>query len=220
MSSAMEACAAMVDVIDQKVGQVVKKLKAKLDNKFVLVMLNNGAESDSHEAFPLPRIPIPPGRQSILSQRHGQYRRAGLRCSGMATVGCKQPLRRVGCTRWMCRRMGTATFSSLATYRSTHCRTLLVGRIRFIRSRTYFPATMNLAGANAPKSRFKAQEMVPVRGKSWLQWLSGKKSRIHDSGISLGWALHACAAIRRGDTLPSATSKPGRIELFNMKDDP
>ena len=64
------------------------------------------------------------------------------------------------------------------------------------------PTFMDLAGAVHPATRdamWKGQKVIPMNGVSWVPFLRGGSSEVHDQDVMVGWELHGRAAFRKGD---------------------
>ena len=51
------------------------------------------------------------------------------------------------------------------------------------------PTLLDLAGVKHPGSIFKGREVVPVRGSSWVPYLTGKCSSIYNEDHVTGWCV-------------------------------
>jgi arylsulfatase len=86
-----------------------------------------------------------------------------------------------------------------------------------------FPTILDLAGIPAVGTTFQGREVVPVRGTSWIPYLTGKRARIHADDHVTGWELFGRMAVRKGKwkaTYIPGPHGPDRWELFDLEADP
>lgn len=85
------------------------------------------------------------------------------------------------------------------------------------------PTILDLAGVEHPGTVYNNRPIAPMRGKSWLPYLTKSESQIHSQDAVHGWELFGRQAIRRGDWkavyIPQPYG-PEKWELFNLKEDP
>lgn len=85
------------------------------------------------------------------------------------------------------------------------------------------PTLLDLAGVRHPGKRWRGRDVAPLRGKSWLGFLSGETARVHDEQTVTGWELFGRRAIRQGQW--KAVYIPGPVgpatwQLYDLGQDP
>jgi arylsulfatase len=70
------------------------------------------------------------------------------------------------------------------------------------------PTILDLAGVPQPGGQFRGREIVPIKGKSWVPHLSGKREQVHDEETVTGWELFFHQAVKRGKYKAVFTPKP------------
>lgn len=90
------------------------------------------------------------------------------------------------------------------------------------------PTLLQLAGIPHPAAlstppMYKNREVVPMRGVSWLPYLSGAAKTVHADDSIHGWELFGRMAVRRGKFkalfIPEPYG-PERWQLFDLESDP
>lgn len=223
----MEVYAAMVEMIDEGVGQVVEYLEStgELDNTFVLFMSDNGAEGLMWEAIHLM------GNETTMADVINTYYNNSLENIGERdsfvwygpewASAATAPSRgwkawpTEGGIRCPCI-VRYPRFNSLPEA-VTHC---------FTNVMDILPTVLQLAGVLPVGSNFHDREVVPVKGKSWVPHLSSKdysETSVHDESEHVhGWELIGLRAIRKGPWKAVWMHPPrgtGEWELFNVLED-
>lgn len=231
----MEAFAGMVDRMDENIGRVLEYLKKtnEYNNTYILFMSDNGAEGASYEAFPI----IGDEVVKHISQYYD---------NSLDNIGRKDSFVWYG-VRWA--QAATAP-SRLYKMFSTQggCRVPLVvkpantgakdvgGRITdaFCTVMDIVPTILQLAGLPLPGKTYKGKPVAPVRGVSWVPFLSEiaeckagdsklKAKEIHDDQQVTGWEICGSGAIRKGRykiTYVPHPKGPEKWELFDIVKDP
>ncbi|KAF1828563.1 alkaline phosphatase-like protein [Decorospora gaudefroyi] len=238
-SRAMEVYAGMVDRLDWNIGRVIDHLKAtgEYDNTFVLFMSDNGAEGASYEAMPIVG-------NSIMEHVHKYYD------NSLENIGRGNSFVWYGC-RWA--QAATAP-SRLYKMHSTEggCRVPLVVKppvgaasIRscpngfanghsgimsdeFCTVMDVVPTILEYAQLKHPGTQYKGREIAPIKGRSWVKFLSAltsdaAKAELHGANYVMGFEIAGSGALRRGDwkiTFVPAPKGPQKWELFNIRHDP
>lgn len=81
------------------------------------------------------------------------------------------------------------------------------------------PTILDLAQILLPGSTFRGREVVPVKGKSWVPYLSRRASHIHGKDHVTGWEVCLHQAIRKGKWKAIFTPTPAgpeKWQLYNM----
>lgn len=221
----MEVYAAMVDRIDQNIGQVLDKLEAtgELDNTFILFMSDNGAEGSLLEALPMMNSN---GLLDVIREHYDNslenlgngdsYMWYGPRWALAATAPSRgfKGWTTEGGIRCPCivRYPG---LTQAANGGMTH---------NFTTVMDILPTCLELAGVQHPGKVFRGREVAAVRGKSWVPFLSGEAKAVHDTrNDATGWELFGLRGIRRGDYKAVWMPPPrgaGKWELYNLSKDP
>ncbi|KAH7009588.1 alkaline-phosphatase-like protein [Ilyonectria destructans] len=87
------------------------------------------------------------------------------------------------------------------------------------------PTCLELAGVPHPGKSFRGRDVVQVRGKSWVPFLSVNADAVHDMQSHVtGWELFGLQAIRRGDykavwMRSPRSSDPGELQDLSEKEE-
>ncbi|WP_137970984.1 arylsulfatase [Pseudomonas sp. F(2018)] len=218
----MEVYAAMVERMDWNIGRVVDYLRrqGQLDNTFVIFLSDNGAEGALLEAFPK----FGPNLQSFLDQHYD---------NSLDNIGNANSYVWYG-PRWA--QAATAPsrlFKAFTTQGGIRVPALLrypelrrqQGQIdhSFATVMDITPTILDLAGVRHPGSRWRGREVAPLRGKSWLGWLSGETGAPHDEHHVTGWELFGMRAVRKGPwkaVYIPAPLGPESWQLYDLSKDP
>jgi arylsulfatase A-like enzyme len=85
------------------------------------------------------------------------------------------------------------------------------------------PTLLDLAGVQAPGTRYKDQDVEPMAGKSLLPVLTGRAQVVRGEREALGYELSGNAAIFKGDLKLVKNLPPvgdGKWHLYDMLKDP
>ncbi|WP_339707123.1 arylsulfatase [Algoriphagus aquimarinus] len=194
----MEVYAAMIDRMDQKIGEIIQKLHVlgKLDNTVFLFLADNGASAE---------VVTIPGDGEIGSV--GQWTSLG---PDWANVG-NTPLR----------------FYKNYSFEGGIKTPLIISWPKGLGHQNEinpFPAHLidilptlaELAGANYP-SEFKGNSILPAEGQSLLPAIRGEKSQREEP---IFWEWSVGKAVRKGDWKLVSHGKNAAWELYNLKLDP
>jgi arylsulfatase A-like enzyme len=194
----MEVYAAMIDRMDQKIGEIIQKLRAqgKLDNTVFIFLSDNGASAEMVNI---------PGDGKIGTVGH--WTSLG---PDWANVG-NTPLR----------------FYKNYSYEGGIKTPLIISWPKGLGHQdevTSFPAHLidilptlaDLAGAEYP-SVHSGKPILPAEGQSLLPAIRGDES-LREKPIYWEWSVGR--AVRKGDWKLVAHGKTASWELYNLKDDP
>ena len=229
---AMEVYAGMVECIDANVGKVVQYLEqiGQLDNTCVLFLSDNGAEGGAHEANPA----FLGGPMAHLQKYYNNT---------LDNLGNFDSFIWYG-PRWA--QASTAPSRLYKSYTTEGgIRVPLVAKFpkgfepqskpedgishQFSTIMDIAPTFLEMAGVQHPAPSYKGREIVGMRGKSLVPWLSGSAASIHTNQFVEGWEMNGRAAVRKGSWkavyLPETRFGPsakgrGRWELYNLTQDP
>ncbi|KAH7324254.1 alkaline-phosphatase-like protein [Stachybotrys elegans] len=224
-SRRMETYAAMVQMIDEQLQRVVEYLAStnELDNTFVLFMSDNGAEGKALEALPILRgSPL-----SLVVQKYYN--------NSLDNIGNADSFVWYG-ARWAA--AATAPSRAFKTYTfegGIRCPCIIRypklqqtngGGIshEFTTCMDILPTMLDLAGVSHPAPEFRGREVVPMRGRSWVPYLSNGAETVHpEDEDAIGWELFGRRAIRRGNhkaVFIPAPQGSDEWELFDIANDP
>ncbi|RMJ16837.1 hypothetical protein CDV36_003478 [Fusarium kuroshium] len=225
---AMEVYAAMVEIVDDNVGRVLKYLEetGELDNTFVLFMSDNGAEGASIEAAPIM------GGTKTMAYIFDKYYN-----NSLENIGRPDSFVWYG-PRWAC--ASTAPSRGMKSW-------VLEGGIRcpcivsypqwptnpgaitdsFTSVMDILPTILELAGVPHPGKTFRGREVVLPQGKSWVNHLSSSSDArvsVYDGQVDIhGWEFLNHKAIRKGNWKAVWISAPrgkDEWELYDIEKDP
>jgi len=217
----MEVYAAMVDRMDWNIGRVIDHLAetGELDDTVVIFLSDNGAEGAIVEAMPLHGAPIAAQIERYCDNSLDNLGRPtsfiwyGPRWAQAATAPSR--LHKAFTTEGGIRVVGFVTWPGFARQREIGTAFATVMDIA--------PTVLELAGASHPGTTYRGREVVPMRGRSLVGYLSGDTEAAHDADTGTGWELFGRRAIRRGDWkalhLP-APYGPGTWQLYDLSVDP
>lgn len=237
-SRAMEVYAGMVDRMDWNIGRVLQYLKdtGDYDNTFVLFMSDNGAEGASYEALPLVGDDIMAHVDKYYDNsldnigRGNSFVWYGCRWAQAATAPSR--LFKMHSTEGGCRVPLIVKPPTLSSTPSAICRSGIITDA-FCSVMDIVPTLLEMAGLTHPP-RYKDRDIAPLRGTSWVKFLSLLNSgdlsasdepsaTIHGQDYVMGFEIAGSGALRRGDwkiTFVPAPKGPQKWELFNIRQDP
>jgi len=218
---AMEVYAGMIDRMDWNIGRVADHLRdtGELDDTVVIFLSDNGAEGAIVEAMPLSGAYIAEQIRLHYDNSLDNLGRAsscvwyGPRWAQAATAPSR--LHKAFTTEGGIRVVSFISFPGGARQ----------GQIgtAFSTVMDIAPTLLELAGAGHPGAEYQGREIVPIRGKSLVPYLTGATGAVHDAQTGTGWELFGRRAIRQGDWkalyLPVPFG-PGRWQLYDLSADP
>ena len=224
-SRTMEVFAAMVQNMDKNIGRVISYLKStgEYDNTLVMFMSDNGAEGLLLEAYPVVNDNIFEYIDRYYDNsyenmgRHNSYIWYGPRwaSAGMAPLRLYKSFSSEGGIRvpFILR------YPPLTDFRW--------GRLdqSFATVMDIAPTLLELAGAQHPGTMYNGRSIVPMRGKSWVAYLSDPQHQriIHGDESVMGWELFDRQALRKGKWKAVMIPKPfgpGQWQLYDLEVDP
>jgi arylsulfatase A-like enzyme len=222
---AMEVFAGMVECIDANVGKVVDFLEAtgELDNTFVCFMSDNGAEGAAYEAYPIVQ-------GSMIQHLKKYYNNSlenlgngdsfiwyGPRWAQAATAPSrlyKAYTAEGGVRVPFLVKLPTSFSDGAKSNLTTH---------QFATVMDLAPTILEMAGVKHSAPTYQGREVVPMRGKTMLSFLSGTAESIHEKDFVEGWETCGRAAVRKGDWKMVFIPKPKgpeKWQLYNLAKDP
>lgn len=205
----MAVYAAMVDVLDQNVGKVVKQLKdsGQYDNTVIIFISDNGAEGnfvgDRYAQIPRDNSVGNVGKASS----YVAYGPNWAQVSALPFNLFKGYSYEGGTTVPMIVRFPAHLGGGQVSAASGHVTDIA-------------PTLLELAGARYP-DRFDGHEVASLQGQSLLPFLTGKQALVHKR-FDKGWELFGQKAYRQGDwkiVYSVPPFGPGDWQLFNLKVD-
>ena len=245
-SKAMEVFAAMVECIDANVGKVVKYLEqtGELDNTFVCFMSDNGAEGAAYEAYPIVQGNMIQHLKKYYNNslenlgRGNSFIWYGPRWAQAATApsrlykafttegGVRVPFLAKFPENMHVRSNGKAmTNGHIGTNGTGSHVTSKTGSITntFSTVMDLAPTILEMAGVQHPAPSYQGREIVQMRGRSMLPFLTGAASSVHSADHITGWETCGRAALRCGDYKIVFIPKPKgpeKWQLYNLAKDP
>jgi arylsulfatase A-like enzyme len=217
----MEVYAAMVDRMDWNVGRVIDYLTdtGELDDTVVIFLSDNGAEGAIVEAIPI--------LGGLIAAQIEKY--------------CDNSVENLGAPNsfiWYGPRWAQAATAPSRLYKAFTSE----GGIRvagfvswpgftrqseissaFTTVMDIAPTVLELAGVSHPGTEYRGRQVEPMRGRSWVPYLSGDTETVHEAITSTGWELFGGRAVRQGDWkalhLPPPYG-PGAWQLYDLSADP
>lgn len=221
----MEVFAAMVESIDQNVGKVVDYLEktGELEHTFVCFLSDNGAEGAAYEAYPIVQGQMMEHLQKYYNNslenigRGDSFTWYGPRWAQAATAPSRlyKAFTTEGGVRVPFLVKPPANFAGkLAAGSITH---------QFSTVMDLAPTILEMAGAVHPAPTYRGREVVGMRGRSMVPFLTAAAERIHAEDFINGWETCGRAAVRKGDWKIVFIPKPKgpeRWQLYNLARDP
>ncbi|KAI0466563.1 alkaline-phosphatase-like protein [Xylaria cf. heliscus] len=222
---AMECFAGMVEAIDVNVGKITKYLEeiGELDNTFVCFLSDNGAEGAAYEAYPIVQSNMLQHLQKYYNNNIDNLGNGdsfiwyGPRWAQAATAPSRlyKAYTTEGGVRVPYLMKPPAAFNGHVPGGSiTH---------QFATVMDLAPTILDMAGVTHPAPTYQGREVVPMRGKSMVPYLSNQAETIHEKDFINGWETCGRAACRRGDWKIVFIPKPKgpeRWQLYNLAKDP
>jgi len=218
---AMEVYAAMVENMDANIGRIVAWLRehGEFDDTVILFLSDNGAEGALLEAFPT----FGPDLLGYLDTHYD---------NSLDNIG------RANSYVWYGPRWAQAATAPSRLYKGFTTQ----GGIRVVALLHYpgfarnaqissafttvmdiTPTLLELAGVDHPGTSWRGRAVAPVRGSSWVDFLTGRADQVHDDQAVTGWELFGARALRQGDWkavyIPAPVG-PATWQLYDLGTDP
>lgn len=222
----MEIYAAMVDDLDDYVGEVIDYLKSidEFDNTFIVFMSDNGAEGHHIDQS------IPVMGEWAEACCDNSYENMG-RKNTYLWYGPNWARASVGPWRLF---KGFAAEGGIRSPAFIHYPELTGGRVNgnVQTVMDIMPTILDLAGLEHPGTQYEGREVLPMAGASMMPMLRGETESTHAKDHVFGWELFGKTALRQGDwkiiQLPTkdlwSRHKPLEEaypwQLYNIADDP
>lgn len=226
-SKAMEVFAAMVECIDANVGKVVSYLEetGELDNTLVCFMSDNGAEGAAYEAYPIVQGTMIQHLQTYYDNslenlgRGNSFIWYGPRWAQAATAPSR--LYKAFTTE------GGVRVPFLAKFPKGYEAEKGGITNSFSTVMDLAPTILDMAGVKHPspdgKGTYQDREVVSMRGRSMVPFLSGEQPNVHPKDFINGWETCGRAAVRCGDWKIVFIPKPKgpeKWQMYNLAKDP
>ncbi len=212
----MAVYAAMVDNMDRQIGRVLAHLErtGELADTFVFFLSDNGADGNSVYDVARTREWIHRDMDNSTPNigRPGSFIEYG---PGWAQVG-STPFKLYKSMMYE----GGIRVPAIAWGPGVAGGTV---KREFAHVMDVAPTIYELAGTRHPGTRYDGREVLPLRGKSMLPYLSGKAQVVHDGEHVTGWELGGRKALRKGDWKLVYANEPwgtGDWELYDLAADP
>lgn len=226
-SRAMEVFAGMVECIDFNVGKVVDYLEeiGELDNTFVCFMSDNGAEGAAFEAYPIVQGSVIKHLQKYYNNdidnlgNYDSFIWYGPRWAQAATAPSR--LFKGFTTEGGVRVPFLAKFPSQFA-KENHSASFAISD-KFSTVMDLAPTILDMAGVSHPAPTYQGREVVPMRGKTMMPYITGEKPNIHGQDFIQGWETCGRAAVRWGTWKMVYIPKPKgpeRWQLYDLSKDP
>ena len=224
-SRTMEVYAAMVQNMDTHIGRVLSYLRStgEFDDTVILFMSDNGAEGLLMEAYPVIAGNIFDHIDKYYDNsldnigNGNSYVWYGPRWASAATAPSR--LYKAFSSEGGIRVPLILRYPPLTSSRP--------GGIdhSFATVMDITPTLLELAGTRHPGATYKSRPVVPIRGRSWVNYLSNPASEkyIHDENTVTGWELFDRQALRKGKwkaVLIPEPYGPGVWQLYDLDADP
>ncbi|KAJ5494935.1 arylsulfatase [Penicillium diatomitis] len=225
-SRKMEVYAAMVEVMDENIGRVIDELEStgELDNTFIVFMSDNGAEGTLLEATPMASgTPL----MEMIAKFYD---------NSLENIGQHDSYVWYGPHWALAATAPSRAFKGFTTEGGIRCpcivRYPVLDRCKdkdlisheFTTVMDILPTFLDLAHVPHPGNTFRGRDVVPVRGRSWVPYLTGATSEVYDKSIDVtGWELFGLRGIRRGNFKAVLIPPPrgsGKWELYDLSSDP
>jgi len=221
----MEVYAAMVQNMDTHIGRVLSYLRStgEFDDTVILFMSDNGAEGLLMEAYPVIAGNIFDHIDKYYDNsldnigNGNSYVWYGPRWASAATAPSR--LYKAFSSEGGIRVPLILRYPPLTSSRP--------GGIdhSFATVMDITPTLLELAGTRHPGATYKSRPVVPIRGRSWVNYLSNPASEkyIHDENTVTGWELFDRQALRKGKwkaVLIPEPYGPGVWQLYDLDADP
>jgi arylsulfatase A-like enzyme len=211
----MEIYAAMVDRLDQQIGEMIDYLKksGQYENTVIVFMSDNGPEG-----APLSDLPM---FKSWMDSFDNSYANMGAKGSYVFYE-----------TRWA---QVSATpfrlYKGMSSEGGVHVPAFVTfgpmkarGRNSSVTSvMDIAPTLLDLAGVQQPGDRYANREILPMQGRSWVPVMTRKAHAVRSSNEGIGFELFNKMGYRQGKWKAINLEQPfgsGSWELYNLKADP
>lgn len=220
-SRTMEVYAAMVTHMDTAIGKVIEYLEnsGELENTFVLFMSDNGAEGTLLESVPVINENIFEHIAKYYNNsldnvgRHDSYVWYGPHWASAGTAP--------GRLYKMFTSEGGIRVPLIVDYPGFH-EGRPGGSIEhgFLTVMDVMPTILQLAGVQHPGATYKGREVAPMRGRSWVGYLSTRdpKALVHSEETVTGWELFGRMAVRKGKWKALFIPRPYGTEKWQLFD--
>ncbi|VCY56463.1 Arylsulfatase [Pseudomonas aeruginosa] len=205
----MEVYAAMVDRLDQNVGRVVSALKrsGELDDTLILFLSDNGPEGRDTATTK----EMPASADNRLENRGNATSYFGYG-PGWAQAG--------SAPSWLIKYYATEG----GTRNAAFLRYPGLGRsgavsTAFLSIMDVTPTLLEFAGIPLTDGSFQGRAVEPLRGRSWVPYLKGRREYVYGPDDAIGTEVFGSRSLRQGDWKITDTGN-GTWRLFDVARDP
>jgi arylsulfatase len=209
----MEIYAAMIDRLDQNVGRVIAELKhsGQYDNTVIIFLADNGAEGMDFTDTPLPTV-----AKSIAAADNSLANRGNANSYLAIGPGWAQA---ATAPSWLYKAYATEGGTHTVAFTGYKGFTRRGVASAFTSVTDIVPTLLDLARVPQPNGIFQGRAVTPIRGKSWVPYLTGRADRVYAPGDTIGTELFGSRALRQGDWKITDLGD-GTWRLFNIALDP
>ncbi|MDH4253607.1 MAG: arylsulfatase [Gammaproteobacteria bacterium] len=210
----MELHAAMIELMDREIGRFLAAAGQGQRETIVIFLSDNGAEANAVDRLPDNEYWIPATFDNRLDNmgRQGSYVWLGVGWGHAAVT----PLRLYKSYP------AEGGIRTPAIVYSSNGRFEPSIRADLVTVMDIAPTILDLAGATHPGAKYGDRDVLPMNGRSALDYLENRTRTVHGDE-PIGWELYGNRALIRGAWKVSLTWPPegdGRWQLFNLARDP
>ncbi|TKA51631.1 hypothetical protein B0A53_05508 [Rhodotorula sp. CCFEE 5036] len=213
----MEVYAAMIEIMDAEIGQVVAWLKesGQYDNTFIFFASDNGAEGTMMEALPILGEDFQANIKKYFDNSLDNIGRA----NSFTSIGPAWAQAATAPNRMYKAWITEGGIRCPAIVRYPGFRNGTISH-EFATVMDIMPTVLVMAQVQHPSPEFHGRKVLPMRGKSWLEYMTGSRDYVHAENAVHGWELFGQSAIRQGSWkavwIPSDDAK---WSLYNLATD-
>lgn len=209
----MEIYAAMVDRMDQNVGRVIAELKrtGQYNNTVIIFLADNGAEGMDIDNSSLPSI-----TQATKSADNSLDNRGNANSYIGIGPGWAQA---ATAPSWLYKAYATEGGTRTVAFTGYRGFTRKGVANAFTSVTDIVPTLLDLAHVPPPGNSFDGRVITPIRGKSWVPYLTKAADRVHPADEAIGTELFGSRSLRQGDWKITDLGD-GSWRLFNIAKDP
>jgi arylsulfatase A-like enzyme len=216
----MEVYAAMVDRMDQNVGRVIEYLEhtAQLEHTIVIFLSDNGAEGAQLEALPV----FGGNLNQIIEKFYDNSLDNIGRANSYVWYGEHWAQAATAPSRLYKAHTSEGGIRTVAFVHYPKFKRQTEISHEFLTVMDILPTLLDAANIVHPKTHYKGRDLVPLRGRSFLNYLQKQQDHIHDQQHITGWELFGQKALRKGDwkaLFIPAPNGPNRWQLYDLNTD-
>lgn len=209
----MEIYAAMADRLDRNVGRVVAELKrsGEYENTVIIFLADNGAEGLDVEGGGLTQISQAAKRaDNSLDNRGNASSYVGIGPGWAQAATAPSWLYKAYATEGGTRTVAFTGYKGFSRKGVANA---------YMSVTDIVPTLLDLARLPQPNGTFQGRTVTPIRGKSWVPYLTQASDRVHPADEAIGTELFGSRALRQGDWKITDLGD-GTWRLFDVAQDP